>query len=229
MTTADQPLSTATVADWEDAKAYLAEHTNSRARHLDALTAHMGDEYHQLVLDPQTRTIWWAWDRAADEPTHQEDWTIDQLTPQAAANMLDDYIDIIEDRMEDPGQYAYGSDPDHDQEAMDEYADILRLMLPDDPADAARMIRRKRQLISRRDARWQRTYANMTRDLTGTERGGKTRAAAAIGVSDMQVGRIIREDDQRRRALANAAKKVRTTLREANMDTWADPSPGSAK
>lgn len=48
-------------------------------------------------------------------------------------------------------------------------------------------------------AKAQVTVANLVRDLAGTERGGKSRAAAQIGV----------EDDQRRERLAAAVREAR--------------------
>jgi hypothetical protein len=182
----DEPITSATVADWEAAEAYLATQTSHRARNLDALTVLMGDEFHHLVLDPQTSTIWWAWDREPNAPTDEAGWSVDQLTATAAAEMLDGYVDLIEDRFADPEQYRYGNDLDNDQDAMDEYTDILLLTLPDAPTDAAARIRRKRELIARADARWQRAEAALARELTDTV-----------------------EDDQRRADLSAAVKEAR--------------------
>ncbi|MEW2625644.1 hypothetical protein [Streptomyces sp. NPDC048106] len=64
----------------------------------------------------------------------------------------------------------------------------------------------RRRTILRQDALWQRAYANMVCGLAETEHGGKIRAARQLGVTDVQVGRIGREDDQRRNLLAEAVK-----------------------
>ncbi|MGP3992035.1 hypothetical protein [Streptomyces sp. 3N207] len=153
------------------------------------------------VYDPESRTVWWAWD---GEPCGMEGWTIEHLTPAAAADMLDTYVDLIEDRREDPSLYMRPGEADDDMDALDEYAAVLRLTLPEDPADAARAIRHERRRLARLDARWGWTHAELVRDLVGTERGGKARAARQLGRSEVQIGRIIREDDQRRTAWADA-------------------------
>lgn len=209
MKVADQPLATATVDTWEDAEAHIKAHTSSKAWTLSELTARMGEEYHHLVLDPESRTVWYAW-TLADELT-DEPWTIEQLTPQAAADLVDPYVDMVEDAMDNPAQYAEGfGDLDSDQAAMDENSEILLLSLnAEDPTAAAAQIKRHREVLRREDARWQRTYAHLVRDLAGDERGGKTRAARALRVSDMQVGRIIRQDDERREQLAAEVQEAR--------------------
>jgi hypothetical protein len=113
--------------------------------------------------------------------------------------------------MDNPAQYAEGfGDLDSDQAAMDENSEILLLSLnAEDPTAAAAQIKRHREVLRREDARWQRTYAHLVRDLAGDERGGKTRAARALKVSDMQVGRIIRQDDERREQLAAEVQEAR--------------------
>jgi hypothetical protein len=161
------------------------------------------------VLDPQTRTIWWAWDREPNAPTDEAGWSVDQLTATAAAEMLDAYVDLIEDRFADPEQYRYGNDLDNDQDAMDEYTDILLLTLPDAPTDAAVRIRRKRELIARADARWQRAEAALARELTDTGREGTRHASQAVGMPPTLVATLILEDDQRRADLPAAVKEAR--------------------
>lgn len=209
MKVTDQPLATATVDTWEDAEAHIKAHTSSKAWTLSELTARMGEEYHHLVLDPESRTVWYAW-TLADELT-DEPWTIEQLTPQAAADLVDPYVDMVEDSLNNPEQYADGiGDLDSDQDAMDENTHILLLGLnAEDPTAAAAQIKRQREILRREDARWQRTYAQLVRNLAGTERGGNTRAARALKISDMQVGRIIRQDDERREQLAAEVQEAR--------------------
>lgn len=202
-----EPLATITVADWRDVEAYLAEHASSNTYTLTALTALHDDNLHHIVLDPDTRTIWWAYDNSALDG---EGWTVEQLTPATAAAQASNQIDLAQDRMDNPDWYADGfGDLDADQEALDEYTEILRLTLPQEPDRASADIKAKRRVIVRQDALWQRAYANMVRDLVGTERGGKARAARQIGVTDVQIGRIIREDDQRREQTTEAVREVR--------------------
>lgn len=201
------PLATTTVEDWPDAKAHITATTSPAAYVLTDLTALHDEELHHLVLDPESRTLWWAYDLA---PIDGEGWTVDQWSPDAAAEMLSDQIDLIQDRMDDPQQYAKGmADLQTDQDALDEYAEILRMRLPAEPAAAAASIRHRRKLIARQDALWQRTYAALVRDLAGTEHGGKTQASKAIGVTDVQIGRIIREDQQRREAMEQTVRNLR--------------------
>lgn len=204
-----QPLATATADTWEDAEAHIKAHTSSKAWTLSELTDRMGEEYHHLVLDPESRTVWYAW-TLADELT-DEPWTIEQLTPQAAADLVDPFVDMIEDSLNSPEQYADGiGDLDSDQDAMDENTEILLLgLIAGDPTAAVAQIRRQREILRREDARWQRTYAQLVRNLAGNERGGNTRAAEALKISSMQVGRIIREDDERREQVAQAVEIVR--------------------
>lgn len=199
-------LLTTTAADWDEVEATLSAHTSAAAYVLTELTAYLDSDLHHLVLDPETRTIWWAYDNA---PLDGEGWTVEQLAPEKAAEQLDDHIDLIQDRMDDPEGYAYGGDPSSDQSALDEYTEILRLAIPAEPAEAADRIRRQRHLIARQDALWQRAYANLVRDLVGNQWGGKARAARALGVTDVQIARIIREDDDRRAALTDAAQAAR--------------------
>ncbi|MDF4254653.1 hypothetical protein [Streptomyces sp. WMMB303] len=195
------PLSTTTVADWPAAEAFLAQHTSLSAYRLAALAAQMGSEHHELALDPDSRTVWWAWDGS---PLDMEGWTVEQLTPEAATDMLETYVIFIEGRREDPSLYTRASEADEDMDAMDEYAAVLRLTLPEDPAEAAREIRHERRRLARRDARWGWTHAELVRGLVGTDRGGKARAARRLRRSEVQIGRIIREDEQRRTAWAEA-------------------------
>ncbi|MFF0629781.1 hypothetical protein [Streptomyces sp. NPDC004296] len=209
-------IQTATVADWEAAEAHLAEHASADAYALTELTAVHDADLHHIVLDPKTRTIWWAYDNT---PLDGEGWTIDQLTPKDAAEMASSQIGIIQDKLdeistqpEDCG-YAQGfGDLDNDQAALDEYAEILRLTLPEDPREARGHIQATRSQIAQQDALWQRTYANMVSDLAGTEHGGKSRAARTLGVTDVQVGRVIREEVQRRTALTEAVREARSEL-----------------
>lgn len=205
--TTDEPLTTLTVSDWPAVQSHIEEHASATAQPLPALTTALDDELHHLVLDPETRTIWWAWDNS---PLSEEGWTVEQLSPDAAAAQLGDQVDLIQDYQDNPQWYAEGNDTHRrDQDALDEYTEILRLSLPDDPAEAAAHIKRKRHLIARQDSLWQRTYAEMVRNLAGGGRGGKARAARALGISDMQVGRIIREDDTRRAELDDAVQAER--------------------
>jgi len=202
-----QPLATATVDSWEDAEAYIKEHASSRTYTLTALTARHDADLHHIAIDPETRTVWWAWDNA---PADEAGWTVQQLTPADAATMASDEIDCVQDRMDNPDWYAEGQgDLDADQEAMDEYAAILLLQLPQEPDRASSEIKVRRRAITRQDALWQRAYAELVRGLVGNERGGKVRAARALRVSDMQVGRVIRQDDERREELAAQVEELR--------------------
>jgi hypothetical protein len=206
------PLTTATVTDWKAAETYLDEHTSDAAYRLTALTALNDADLHEIILDPETRTIWWAYDNS---PLDGEGWTIEQLTPKDAAAMAEGPVDTVQDRMDNPEAhieaYLHGDDPDSDQDVLDEFASILLLGLPEDPATARVHISRQREIIAREDALWQRADANLVRDLTG-ERGGKTAAARVLGISDVQVGRIIRSDDQRRENLATAVREAKRRL-----------------
>ncbi|MER7584319.1 hypothetical protein [Kitasatospora sp. NPDC097691] len=66
-------------------------------------------------------------------------------------------MDVIQDRQDDLTEYAEGhADLDRDQEALDEYAAVLLLALPAQPAAAAARIKRQRRLIARQDALRQR-------------------------------------------------------------------------
>ncbi|MFJ5952564.1 hypothetical protein [Streptomyces noursei] len=161
-------------------------------------------DLHHLVLD--SRTIWWAWDNT---PLNEKGWTLEHLTPAAAAERLSDEVDRIQDRQDAPEQYAGDTTAlDRDQEALDEYAAVLRLTLPTEPDHAAAHIRHRRRLVARQDALWQRTYAELVRNLAGAEWGGNTRAARALGVTDVQIGRIIKDDDKRRAALSDAVNPM---------------------
>jgi hypothetical protein len=204
--TTTAPLASATLPDWESAQAHIAVHTHPEAYTLTALTGLLDEQLHHVVLDPDSRTIWWAWDNTALDGAG---WTVEQLAPQAAATQLSNYVDVVQDRQDDLYQNAGGADPDADQEALDEYTRILLLDVPADAREAAVRIRRRRQLIARQDALWQRAYANLVRSVAGTEHGGKRKAARPLGVTDVQVGRIIREDDERRAALTRAVRAAR--------------------
>ncbi|MFE3502959.1 hypothetical protein [Kitasatospora sp. NPDC059160] len=207
--TAVQPLSETVADDWDTVRAHLAENTSATAYDLTELTALLDTELHHLVLDPQTRTIWWAYDNS---PLDGEGWTVQQLAPSDAAAQLSDVVDLIQDRQDDLTQYAdHHSYLDRDQEALDEYAAVLLLALPVEPAEAAVKIRWRRRQIAREDALQQRAYAQLVAELAGTEHGGKTRAGRVLGVTDVQIGRIIREDQQRRTALADAVRAARQT------------------
>jgi len=207
MTTA--PIATVTVEDWEAVQAHIAEHASDSAYVLTALTALNDSDLHHIVLDPDTRTVWWAYDNSVSD---EDGWTILHLSPEGAAEMASDQPHLIQDRMDNPEWYAEGNgDLDTDQEALDEYTAILRLSLPVEPDRAASGIKAKRRAISMQDALWQRAYANLVRDLVGNEHGGKTRAGRQLGVTDVQIGRIIREDDQRRDQLEQSVQEAKLT------------------
>ncbi|OIV39350.1 hypothetical protein BIV57_00445 [Mangrovactinospora gilvigrisea] len=206
MTCTEAPVTTTSVADRDEAEAYLAEHAGDGAEPLTALAAQMDDDLHLLLLAPATRTVWYAWD---GEPVDVAGWTIEQLTPKGAAELLDRYIDMVEDRFENPEWYDGDHDrSENDQDVMDEYTAILRLGLPADPAAAAAQIKRERELVTRLDARWQRTYANLMREVAGPARGGNVKAAAILGITEVQVGRIITKDVRRREALDEAVAQA---------------------
>ncbi|MFF1298123.1 MULTISPECIES: hypothetical protein [unclassified Streptomyces] len=203
------PIATMTVEDWEAAQAHLAEHASDSAYVLTALTALNDSDLHHIVLDPDTRTVWWAYDNSVSD---EDGWTILHLPPEAAAQMASDQPHLIQDRMDNPEWYAEGNgDLGTDQEALDEYTAILRLSLPVEPDRAASGIKAKRRALSMQDALWQRAYANLVRDLVGNEHGGKTRASRQLGVTDVQIGRIIREDDQRRDQLEQSVREAKMT------------------
>ncbi|MFJ2780307.1 hypothetical protein [Kitasatospora sp. NPDC087315] len=207
--TAVQPLAETVAEDWDSARTHLAENTSTAAYDLTELTALLDAELHHLVLDPQTRTIWWAYDNS---PLDGEGWTVQQLAPSDAAAQLSDVVDLIQDRQDDLAEYAdHHADLDRDQEALDEYAAVLLLALPVEPAEAAVKIKRRRRQVAREDALQQRAYARLVAELAGTEHGGKARAGRVLGVTDVQIGRIIREDQQRRAALADAVRAARQT------------------
>lgn len=204
-----QPFHTATVDSWEDVQTYLAEHASASTYTLTALTARHDADLHHIAIDPETRTVWWAFDNGLDD---EPGWTIHHHSPASAAETASDEIDSIQDRMDNPEWYAEGSgDLETDQEALDEYAAILLLGLPEEPDRASANIKAKRRAIIRQDALYQRAYVELVRGLAGTERGGKTRAARALKISDMQVGRIIRQDDERREQLAAEVQEIRST------------------
>ncbi|MFI7104116.1 hypothetical protein ACIBK8_32825 [Streptomyces sp. NPDC050161] len=208
--TTTELLGTTTHPDWEAVEVHLARHIGPNASPLPELTALLDEDLHHLVLDPDSRTIWWAWDNT---PLNEEGWTVEHLTPEAAAEQLSDEIDRIQDRQDAPEQYDGDTSAlDRDQEALDEYAAILRLTLPAEPDRAAAHIKHRRRLVARQDALWQRTYAELVRDQAGTEWGGNTRAARALGVTDVQIGRIIKDDDKRRAALADAVNATRDAV-----------------
>ncbi|MFJ3841083.1 hypothetical protein ACWGHM_36720 [Streptomyces sp. NPDC054904] len=88
-----------------------------------------------LVLDPQTRTVWRAYDNAL---LHSEGWTVRQLAPADALEQLGDIVDPIQDRQDDLTEYVERSgNIDSDQAALDEYAAVVLLSLPAEPKVAA--------------------------------------------------------------------------------------------
>jgi hypothetical protein len=202
-------MTTTPVTDWSAAEAHLATHTGTNAHTLPALTALLGTDLHHLVLDPDTRTIWWAWDKAAVDMG--EGWAIDQLDAEAAAENFSDTIDTIHDRLADHDLYNSYDAFELDQDALDEYTEILRLTLPADAAEARSAIKRRRDLLARQDQLLQRADANLVRDLVGTEHGGAARAARALNITQTQTSRLITEDDRR---FANTAMAVKAALAE---------------
>jgi hypothetical protein len=208
--TTAQPLTESITADWDAARTRISEGTGAAAYELTELTAQLDADLHHLVLDPDTRTVWWAYDNA---PLGGEGWTVQQLAPSAAAEELGDTVEVIQDRQDDLTEYAERhADLDRDQDALDEYAAVLLLALSAEPAAAVAQIKRRRSLIARQDALQQRAYATLVAELAGTERGGKTRAGRALSVTDVQIGRIIREDQDRRAALVDAVEAARRDL-----------------
>ncbi|WP_062214676.1 hypothetical protein [Streptomyces sp. NBRC 109706] len=199
----DAPLATVTVADWDAAEVYLAEHTSDATYTLTELTAAHDADLHEIRLDPETRTIWWAYDNG---PVRGKGWTVDHLTPAAAAEQAEPIIDTTQDRMGDPEGYAGQIHRlDDDQALLDEYTEILRLTLPADPQAARAEIRTRRALA---DALWQRADAELVRSLAGSDRGGKAAAARTLGITRMQVTRLISDDDRRRDALTQAVREA---------------------
>lgn len=197
---------TYTASTWSEVEDLLRENAGAGSYRLPALTALHDEELHEIVLDPAHRMVWWAWDNT---PLGESGWTVECLDPQEAARMASDQIELVQDRQKDPASYAEGTgDPDVDQDALDEYAEILRLGLPVAPREATGQIKRHRELVQRQDELWQRTYAALVREASGTElggatpHGGATRAAAALGITSVQVARLIAADDERRRRLA---------------------------
>ncbi|MEO3978749.1 hypothetical protein [Streptomyces sp. CAU 1734] len=202
------PVTTATVADWAAVEAHLQQHTGASAYPLTRLNDLQGEGFHHLVLDPQSRTIWWAYD---NEPVGGQGWIVEQFSPKEAAEQLDNAIGPVEDRLaelaDQPEDSAYAqgfADLDRDQDTMDEYAAVLRLTLGENPADARIQIQAERERIARKDALWQRTYAELVRDLAIEHRGNKSQAGRILGITDVQVGRIIRDDNDRRNKLTDA-------------------------
>lgn len=196
-------LATITVDNWDDAKAHLDAHTSDNADTLPALAAALEEDLHHLVLDPDTRTLWWAYDNQAMDG---DDWTIEQYTAEAGAEALGEIVGVIQDCLADPEAYNSQDTFENHQAALDEYTEILRLALPTDPAAARATIKRRRALIARQDQLLQRADANLVRDLVGTEHGGAARAARALHITQTQASRLIAEDDRRRTALSTAVK-----------------------
>lgn len=206
-TTATTEPVTVAVADWAEAEAYLHEHS-SNAYTLEALTALHDADLHHIMLDPEAGVVWWAWDLEPVEGV--AGWKIEQLPPEQALDRLGEVVDTIQDRMDAPEEaYAYGGCLETDQEALDEYTAVMRLTLPKEPAQARSHIARRRERLRRTDELWQRTYAALVRDLTGDERGGQARSARALGVTQTQVARILREDARRRERLRARVAQVR--------------------
>ncbi|TGG78497.1 hypothetical protein [Streptomyces albus] len=104
--------------------------------------------------------MWWAW---GGEPPDKDGWTVEHLTPAVATDMLETYLNLVEDRREDPSLYTRPDEAEDDMNAMDEYAAVLRLTLLADPAEAARALRAERRSLARLDARWSWTYAALVR------------------------------------------------------------------
>lgn len=206
-------LATLTVEDWDAAETYLDEHTSPSTYRLVELTANHDSDLHEIRLDPETRTVWWAYHNS---PLGGEGWTIEQLSPKEAAERVEPIVDLIQDRMDDPEGYTRTDQADDDQDALDEYAAILRLGLPEEPRAARAEISRQRALLARTDTLWQRTDADLVRDVVNSQRNGNKRAAGEIlGVSDMQVGRLISADDRRREEFAVSVREARQRDRDA--------------
>ncbi|MFE4397943.1 MULTISPECIES: hypothetical protein [Streptomycetaceae] len=205
-----RPLAETTTDTWDAALEHIARHTSADAYELTALTALLQAEFHHLVLDPTTRTVWWAYDADPADVMKATELRVQQLAPDAAADDLGDIVSVIQDRQDDLDSYAKGwEDLDRDQAALDEYAAVLLLALPVEPGLAAAQIKRQRRSLARQDALQQRAYARLVTELAGPERGGKTRAGKALGVTDVQIGRIIREDQERRTLLASKVSDAR--------------------
>jgi len=193
------PLEEFIVKDRETAMETVKSRASEAVYVLEKLTAFLGADLHHVVLDPTYRNIWYASDNTIWEDSG---WTVEKLTPDDAGAWFGMYIEVILERMDDPTIYA-GSEFSavDDLAAFDEYTQILRLQLSADPQDAVVGIKERQRLLARQATTWARTYTNMLRDLAGPDHGGKAKAAKIIGLTEVQVGRKLREDDERRRAL----------------------------
>jgi hypothetical protein len=145
--------------DAQAAATYIDDQTSDDAYVLAALTTQHDASLHHIVLDPASRTVWWAYN---NQPLERHGWTVDHLSPETAAKRASERLETILDRQDHPERYAAGhGDLNQGQAALDDYAAVLRLLVSADPAAAAEAIRARRaQLAARmpcgnaRTSRW---------------------------------------------------------------------------
>ncbi|WP_329028152.1 hypothetical protein [Streptomyces sp. NBC_00690] len=226
-------LSTATLGSMEDAETYIQRKASDRAYTLLHLSTALGAMTDTIVLDPETRTIWWAYHDTVDDHC-----TVEHLTPVAAAARASESAHWLLDRMdhitgadfgyrrhlrlydpEVPEYLTYYADLEGDQKALDEYADILLLTVPSDPFSrhgdlrAARAeIRRHRRRTARQEGLWLRAEARLVGKLV--QRGDASSAVAALGIGTAEIEAILTEDAVQRGTVREALHRARTPVVE---------------
>lgn len=176
-----------------DAMAYIAEQADDSAHHLSALAGDSFESPQEVVADPANHIVW----HAQGTLNAADGWAVTPLKfPEAIArfrNMATGAERIWDSVDADASSIRYA------EAILDDYRKLVQMALPSHPREAARYIKSQQEAARNDQVRWARAYASVVRDLVGTERGGKAHAARELGISEVQVGRILAEDDARTR------------------------------
>lgn len=196
--------------DRDAVKEHLAVHAPC-GRALIRLTAEMGPQLHHVVVDRAAGTVW----SCRKDPDSGGEWVVEGISPQQAADFYGPYVDAVQGQIDASGQAddpGWTSDTfEAKQGVVDDFVEILLMGLPSAPREAADAIQLLQAGLRREVSLWSRTYAAMVRELVGDARGGKAAAARELGVSEVQIGRILREDAARRAQHGDPGSTRRTT------------------
>lgn len=201
-----------TASEYTTIEAHVTEHAPN-AYELTKVTAHLDAELHTVWLDPNTSTVWHAWNDQDDD-----NWNLDTEGAVQAQEWIAEQLVHVLDRLADPDNvdnYQYGNITVEDD--LDTLAELEAVQLAalrtntENPVVVDRMICHRMDLLRSEISRLSRLRAVNLQEQYGSERGAPAAAARALDISHESARRALNaasEYAQRARSGAEKAKEL---------------------
>lgn len=214
---------------WEQAAAYIVE-TAPAACRLTALEAVMDADIHGVWLDETTGLVWHAWADSDVQGHLTGTWLLDLEPAAGAIEWMEEQACLVLDALAEPEMYYdIGNRAAEDDLAVRDELFAVRMVIlrdaaeaeiaraSDSPSAAGFTVEQAVDADMRRQIDRARREVAMLADLraaylsrvVGTARGGLSRAADMVGITEGAVRKAIAAAERRREQIVNAAQAAK--------------------